>query len=107
MSDALNTAEAVVDILGGTRAVAKLTGRSDPAVSNWRKANSFPANTYLTLKFVLGRDLVRTPSNAFAANLAAVAGNEAKHFAMAFAAEAAVTVAHDANSEDWPMPQSE
>ena len=57
--------------------------------------------------FVLGRDLVRTPSNAFAANLAAVAGNEAKHFAMAFAAEAAVTVAHDANSEDWPMPQSE
>jgi hypothetical protein len=53
MSDALNTAEAVVDILGGTRAVAKLTGRSDPAVSNWRKANSFPANTYLTLKSAL------------------------------------------------------
>ena len=49
-TDALLTADAVVDALGGTKAVANLIGRTDPAVSNWRKAGKFPAYTYQPLK---------------------------------------------------------
>jgi hypothetical protein len=61
MSEPLNTTNAVVIALGGTRAVAELTGRSDPAVSNWRKANSFPANTYLTLKAAMTEKNLTAP----------------------------------------------
>lgn len=56
---------------------------------------------------VLGCDLVRAASNALAANFAAIARDDAKDLAMTLAAERAVAIAHDANSEDWPMPQSE
>jgi hypothetical protein len=61
MPEPLHTANAVVVALGGTRAVAELTGRSDPAVSNWRKADSFPANTYLLLKAALEAKGVTAP----------------------------------------------
>jgi hypothetical protein len=63
MSEPLNTTNAVVKALGGTRAVAELTGRSDPAVSNWRKANSFPANTYLVLKSALAEKNITAPDS--------------------------------------------
>jgi hypothetical protein len=46
----LRTVDEVVVALGGTKAVAGLAGRTDPAISNWRKAGQFPANTYLLLK---------------------------------------------------------
>ena len=46
----LHTADEVVKALGGTKAVADLLGRTDPAVSNWRKAGQFPAHTYLLIK---------------------------------------------------------
>jgi hypothetical protein len=46
----LPTVDAVVDALGGTGAVAELTRNTDSAVSNWRRAEHFPANTYLILK---------------------------------------------------------
>ena len=56
---------------------------------------------------VFGVDLVCAPSNALAANLASITRDDAKDLVMTLAAEGAVAVAHDANSEDWPMPQSE
>ncbi len=49
----LDTARDVIRELGGTREVAKLTGRGNTAVSNWRTQNSFPASTYLLLRKAL------------------------------------------------------
>lgn len=46
----LRTADEVIEALGGTKAVADLLGRTDPAVSNWRKAGQFPAHTYILIK---------------------------------------------------------
>lgn len=50
----LHSIDAVIDALGGTKKVAKLTGRTAAAVSNWRNAGKFPSNTYLLLKAALG-----------------------------------------------------
>jgi hypothetical protein len=52
VSSLLNTNE-VIDVLGGTLAVAWLTGRGKTAVSNWRRAQRFPPNTYVTLTAAL------------------------------------------------------
>jgi hypothetical protein len=47
----LHTVAEAVDLLGGNRAVAELTGRkNDSAVSNWKERGSFPTNTYTILK---------------------------------------------------------
>ena len=45
----LTTASAVIDRLGGNQPVAVITGRMPGAVSNWRRFNAFPPNTYLAL----------------------------------------------------------
>jgi hypothetical protein len=45
----LHSTNAVIDSLGGTDAVARLTGRGQPAASNWRTRSRFPANTYLIM----------------------------------------------------------
>jgi hypothetical protein len=46
----LATTAEVIEALGGTMAVARLTGRRMTAVSNWRRRReTFPANTFLTL----------------------------------------------------------
>jgi hypothetical protein len=39
----------VIDALGGTSAVADLTGSKPSAVSNWRTFGAFPPKTYLVL----------------------------------------------------------
>lgn len=53
-SDELPTVSAVVDALGGTKAVAALTKRKwDSAVSNWKAENAFPTTTYFVLKSAL------------------------------------------------------
>lgn len=49
---------------------------------------------------VFHRDLIGAASHALAANLAAVARDEPEHFIVALAAERAVTIAHDASSDD-------
>lgn len=49
----LDSTPAVIAALGGTSAVAKLTGRKMPAVSNWKKSGIFPANTYQVIKAAL------------------------------------------------------
>jgi hypothetical protein len=50
----LRSVDAVIDVLGGTKKVAQLTGCTAAAVSNWRNAGKFPSNTYLLLKASLG-----------------------------------------------------
>jgi len=42
----LDSVDEVVEALGGTKAVATLFGRTDPAVSNWRKDARFPTYTF-------------------------------------------------------------
>jgi hypothetical protein len=49
MEPMLTTASAVIDRLGGNQKVAALTRRNAAAVSNWRRFNAFPADTYLVL----------------------------------------------------------
>lgn len=48
METLLSTSD-VMDALGGNLAVADITGSKPKAVSNWRKANTFPSRTYLAL----------------------------------------------------------
>lgn len=43
------SAGAVIDALGGTTAVAELTGSKLNTVSNWRAFGVFPPKTYLVL----------------------------------------------------------
>ena len=49
----LNTANEVIDALGGTLAVARLAGLSMQAISNWRLRERFPPATYLLLNAAL------------------------------------------------------
>ena len=45
----LHTAAQVIDELGGTAATARLTGRKDQHVSNWRKSGRLPSDTFLIM----------------------------------------------------------
>jgi len=47
--ETLTTTTAVMDALGGNLAVAEITSSKPKAVSNWRRASTFPSNTYLAL----------------------------------------------------------
>lgn len=49
----LDSASDVIDALGGNPKVGEITQRKPSAVSNWRKFNSFPANTYVAIKAAL------------------------------------------------------
>jgi hypothetical protein len=43
------SASDVIDALGGTKATAKIAHRTPQAVSNWRKENRLPPQTFLVL----------------------------------------------------------
>lgn len=45
----LETADAVMTALGENPGVAELTGAKPSAISMWRKAESFPPNTYVVM----------------------------------------------------------
>jgi hypothetical protein len=45
----LSTIEGVIDILGGVDAVARMTGRGETAVYNWRADGRFPASLYVAM----------------------------------------------------------
>jgi hypothetical protein len=45
----LKTTVAVMEALGGTDAVAQLTGRKYSAAFNWRGFDTFPPDTFLVL----------------------------------------------------------
>lgn len=53
--ETLSTTIEVMDALGGTSAVAKLTGRTYAAAFNWRKAKRFPTNTFLVINSALAK----------------------------------------------------
>lgn len=44
---------AVIEALGGTNAVAKLTGRKYSAAFNWRSFEHFPPDTFLVMQKAL------------------------------------------------------
>lgn len=52
MNELVTTSE-VIDALGGTTRVARLTGRKLAAVSNWRDKASFPPATFLVMQHEL------------------------------------------------------
>ena len=59
----LQTADEVIDALGGTGATARLTGRKAQHVTNWRAAGRLPADTFLILKTELkGRGKTAPPA---------------------------------------------
>lgn len=43
----IKTSSEVIDALGGTTAVAKMTNNTLPVVSNWRRTSGLPTNTYI------------------------------------------------------------
>ena len=51
----IETATAIIDLLGGNVAVGELTSSTPRAVSNWRRFGKFPAGTYLVVKSELLR----------------------------------------------------
>jgi hypothetical protein len=50
---AFTSTSQIIQALGGSAATAALTGRRPSAVSNWRRNDHFPANTYVTLRDAL------------------------------------------------------
>jgi hypothetical protein len=49
----LTSTQAIIDVLGGVKAVAALTGRDYDAAWNWKKFPHFPPDTYLVLQKAL------------------------------------------------------
>ena len=75
----LTAADAVIDALGGGRAVAELAGTSHQTVCNWRSFGKFPARTYLLFKHALAaRELTAPPSLWGMAELPAASNPPAK-----------------------------
>lgn len=66
----LTTAE-VMDALGGTGAVAVLTGSKPSAASNWRGFDTFPANTYVAMKAALEARGLTAPDSLWGMKAAA------------------------------------
>lgn len=62
MVQELKTVEEVVAKLGGTMAVAAITGsKHSSAVSNWKKLGRFPAKTYFDIKAALLKRSLKAP----------------------------------------------
>lgn len=55
------SAKAVINALGGTAAVAKLTGAPQQAVTNWKRRNKLPATTVMVLRTELQRIGIDAP----------------------------------------------
>lgn len=59
----LETADAVIDAVGGTFAAARISGRPAQQVSNWRRNGTFSPGTYLNFQRALAdRQLRAKPS---------------------------------------------
>jgi hypothetical protein len=60
-STSLTTTTSVIQALGGSAQVARLTGRKLSAASNWHRAQAFPANTYVALSAALRARRLHAP----------------------------------------------
>lgn len=72
----IESAEEVVTALGGTHAVAKLTGRGVTAVCNWRARKIFPSNMYATMSDALRRGGHEAPRSLWRMTEAKAAASE-------------------------------
>jgi hypothetical protein len=61
--DQLSTTREVMEALGGTSAVAKLTGRTYPAAFNWLDFKTFPSNTYVAMTTALAAQGKTAPAS--------------------------------------------
>lgn len=59
----LHTASDVFDALGGNSGLEALTGSKPSAISMWKKAGSFPANTYVVMTDALAAVGKRAPDS--------------------------------------------
>lgn len=59
----IQTADAVIDLLGGTSATARLVGRSNQAVSNWRGTGRLPPETFLVISAALSERGASAPAS--------------------------------------------
>lgn len=60
----LQTADAVIEALGGSKAVQGLTGaKSKQVVSNWKVAGAFPRKTYVAVTAALKARGLAAPSS--------------------------------------------
>lgn len=60
--DKVDDVDDVIEALGGTFATAALTGYKPTAVSNWRKRQQFPSNTFLVFARVLRENGLSAPA---------------------------------------------
>lgn len=61
--DHLANVSDVIDALGGNTAVAEKTKNAISAISNWRRANKFPPNTYILINGELNKIGKTAPSS--------------------------------------------
>jgi hypothetical protein len=59
----LTSTAAVIDALGGNRAVAELTEGTPSAVSNWRRFKTFPARFHIIMQGALHEKGHTAPSS--------------------------------------------
>jgi hypothetical protein len=62
-SETLHSTEEVIEALGGTAAVANLMQCSLSVVSNWKKAATFPARSYVRLSEALSQRNANAPAS--------------------------------------------
>jgi hypothetical protein len=58
----LTTTTSVIQALGGSAQVARLTGRKLSAASNWHRCQAFPANTYVAMSAALHASGLHAPA---------------------------------------------
>ena len=69
--DILQTADQVLEALGGSQGVAEITGSKLNAVGNWKIIKSFPANTYVVMTAALAARGKRAPASLWRMKLKA------------------------------------
>ncbi len=64
----LTTTSEVMHALGGTHAVAEMTGRKYNAAAHWANFKAFPANTFLIMSAALAERGLSAPASLWGMN---------------------------------------